>query len=59
MGSPEDLAAALEIVAVEPTLQPLSSEQLTRATANTQDGARLDVVANGPLGVEFVRESIL
>ena len=42
-------------VAVEPTLQPLSSEQLTRATANTQDGARLDVVANGFWGGTYER----
>ena len=42
-------------VAIEPTLQPLSSEQLTRATANTQDGARLDIVANGFWGGTYER----
>ena len=42
-------------VAIEPTLQPLSSEQLTKATANTQDGARLDIVANGFWGGTYER----
>ena len=34
-------------VCIEPHLQPISSEQLTSASANTQDGARLDFAANG------------
>ena len=34
-------------VSVEPDLQTLTGEQLTKATANTQDGARLDIAANG------------
>ena len=34
-------------VSIEPGLQPISNELLTGATANTQDGARLDVAANG------------
>ena len=34
-------------VSVEPDLQTLTGEQLTNATANTQDGARLDIAANG------------
>ena len=34
-------------VYVEPDLQPLMGEQLVNATANTQDGARLDIAANG------------
>ena len=32
---------------IEPDLQPVSSDQLSDATANSQDGARLDVSANG------------
>ena len=34
-------------VCIEPGLQPISNEILTGATTNTQDGARLDVAANG------------
>ena len=34
-------------VSTEPELQPLSGESLTLRTANTQDGARLDVKAQG------------
>lgn len=34
-------------VGVEPTLQPLAQERLHLKTANRQDGARLDVVAEG------------
>ena len=34
-------------VAVEPTLQPLTGERLTHLTSNTEDGARLDVRAQG------------
>ena len=34
-------------VSVEPELQPLSGEQLQYRTANTEDGARLDVHAQG------------
>jgi hypothetical protein len=33
-------------VGVEPTLQPLSGETLRHATANREEGARLDVVAD-------------
>ena len=32
---------------VEPTLQPLTGEQLSYRSANVEDGARLDVVAEG------------
>ena len=35
---------------IEPNLQPVTPEQLSGATANTQDGARLDVSANGVWG---------
>ena len=33
-------------VCIEPGLQPIPSETLTGATANNQDGARLDIAAN-------------
>lgn len=42
-------------VATEPTLQPVSSERLRGACANTQDGACLDIVANGFWGGTFER----
>ena len=32
---------------IEPTLQPLTGERLSNRTANTEDGARLDVKARG------------
>ena len=34
-------------VGIEPTLQPLTGEQLSYRSANIEDGARLDVVAKG------------
>ncbi len=34
-------------VEIEPTLQPLIGEKLSNRTANTEDGARLDVKARG------------
>ena len=34
-------------VGIEPTLQPLSTERLFHQTANTEDGARLDIKAQG------------
>ena len=37
-------------VCVEPDLQPVMPHQLTGATANRQDGARLDISANGVWG---------
>ena len=40
-------------VTIEPHLQPLSGEQLSGATANSQDGARLDVATNGLWGGRF------
>ena len=39
-------------VCVEPELQPVLPQQLTGATANRQDGARLDISANGVWGGE-------
>ena len=40
-------------VSVEPHLQPARRDQLNGATANCQDGARLDVSANGVWGGRF------
>ena len=40
-------------VCVEPELQPVAPDQLSGATANSQDGARLDVSANGVWGGRF------
>ena len=37
----------------EPDLQPVTSDQLNGASANSQDGARLDVSANGVWGGRF------
>ena len=34
-------------VSIEPDLQPLTGETLTYLTSNTEDGARLDVRAEG------------
>ena len=53
-----DLTATLLIevcneVCVEPELQPITGETLTGATSNVQDGARLDISANGFWGGRF------
>ena len=42
-------------VSVEPHLQPLSGEVLSGASANTDDGARLDIAANGFWGGRLER----
>ena len=42
-------------VCVEPDLQPLTGEALRRASANQQDGARLDIAANGFWGGRYER----
>ena len=42
-------------VATEPSLQPITSETFNAATVNTQEGARLDIVANGFWGGAFER----
>ena len=42
-------------VLVEPDLQPITREALSGATSNTQDGARLDIAANGVWGGRFER----
>ena len=41
------LAEVCHNVAMEPDLQPLSGEQFQHRTANTEDGAQLDVCAQG------------
>ena len=40
-------------VCVEPDLQPVTPDQLNGASANSQDGARFDVSANGVWGGRF------
>ena len=44
-----DLTAYLltEVCSTEPTLQPITGEVFNHATAITEDGARLDIAANG------------
>ena len=42
-------------VAIEPPLLPLTIETLTGASSNKQDGARLDIVANGFLVSRYER----
>ena len=42
-------------VCIEPTLQPTDSVVLTGSSSNTQDGARLDITANGFWGGRFER----
>ena len=42
-------------VAIEPSLQPITSERLRGSTTNTQDGARMDIVASGFWGGTFER----
>ena len=49
------LSKVCHSVAVEPTLQPINGELLNGASANVQDGARLDIVANGVWGGPFER----
>ena len=43
----ELLTEVCHSVGVEPTLQPLTGEQFSYRSANVEDGARLDVVAEG------------
>ena len=42
-------------VSIEPDLQPLTGEQLSLATSNRAEGARLDVAANGFWGGRYER----
>ena len=39
------LSEVCHCVGLEPTLQPVTDERLTHRTANSEDGARLDIVA--------------
>ena len=43
----EILSEVCADVCTEPSLQPLSGETMTNATANVEDGARLDISAAG------------
>ena len=45
-------------VCIEPDLQPITGETLAGATSNAQDGARLDIAANGFWGGRFERTYI-
>ena len=40
-------------VGIEPDLQPMTGEILSNATSNVQDGARLDIAANGFWGARL------
>ena len=42
-------------VCVEPELQTITNEILSGASCNSQDGARLDIAANGICGGSFER----
>ena len=42
-------------IRTEPDLQPLTGETMTRSTANTADGARLDIAVNGFWGGRYER----
>ena len=42
-------------VCVEPTLQPITTEVMNRHTANTTEGARLDIAVNGFWGGRYER----
>ena len=42
-------------VCVEPTLQPVTGEVFSNATAISEDGTRLDIAANGFWGGRFER----
>ena len=52
------LAEVCNDVCIEPCLQPLSGETLNGASSNAQDGARLDIAANGFWG-DSLRELTL
>ena len=49
----ELLSEVCHDVEVEPHLQPLSDERFQQKTANTQDGARLDIAMNGFWGGRY------
>ena len=47
------MAEVCHDVCIEPTLQPVTGEHLSNATAITDDGARLDIAASGFWGGRF------
>ena len=47
------LTEVVHDICTEPDLQPITNEGLTGATANLQEGARLDIVASGVWGGKF------
>ena len=49
------LSVVCHDVSIEPELQPITNEDFVYSTANSQDGTRLDIVANGLLGGRFER----
>ena len=49
------LTEVCNYVCTEPELQPITDESLTGASSNVQDGARLDIAANGFWGGRFKR----
>ena len=49
------LSVVCHDVSIEPELQPITNEDFVYSTANRQDGARLDIVANGLWGGRFER----
>ena len=49
------LSEVCHSVTTEPHLQPISGEVFSRASANVEDGARLDILANGFWGGRFER----
>ena len=51
----ELLSEVCHSVSIEPHLQPLGGETLRGASANIEDGARLDIAANGFWGGRFER----
>ena len=46
-------------VCIEPELQPVTGEVLSGATANSQDGARLDIAANGFWGAHLKGHTLM
>ena len=49
------LTEVCHCVSTEPTLQPITGEVFNHATAITEDGARLDIAANGFWGGRLER----
>ena len=49
------LAEVAHNVQIEPELQPVTSEDLTRVSTNSHNGARMDIRASGVWGGRFER----